>query len=132
MQVSVVNDPTSWERWEEAKALLEPARARGNFPDVIEPDEALFVAMDGDELLAAATCWMSTEGYVEVKLVGGRDYPRWLAELNEAIGAAARGAGATRLTAIGRRGWTKILSRLGWVKCQPVEDHWLFVRELGN
>jgi hypothetical protein len=133
--IFVVPNPTSWERWEEAKALLEPARARGDFEDVIEPDEALFVVMEGDELLAAATAWLGTdnatgEKRVEVKLIGGRDHHRWIGELDEAIGAAAREAGATRMVAIGRRGWLRSIAPLGWAKCQPVDDHWLFERML--
>lgn len=86
--------------------------------------------MDGDELLAAATAWLSTDGYCEVKLVGGRDYRRWLSELNDRIGSDARVAGATRMIAIGRRGWARSLELLGWEVCQPVDDHWLFERKL--
>ena len=130
MQIAAVPNPTAWDRWPEAKAYLEPARARGDFPDVIEPDEVLFAVMDGDELLAAATAWLSTERYVEVKLLGGRNCRRWLKQLDEAIGAAARQAGAVRMIGIGRAEWTRILQRNGWVKCQPVEDHWLFERTL--
>jgi hypothetical protein len=130
LKVGAVADPLQWDRWPEAEALLEPARARGDFPSCLDPDEALFVVLDGDEMLAAATAWLSTDRFVEVKLVGGRDYRRWLSELNEAIGAAARQAGAVRMVAIGRRGWSKDLKRLGWATCQPVEDHWLFERKL--
>jgi hypothetical protein len=75
---------------------------------------------------------MSRDGYAEVKLVGGRDRHRWLAELDRRIGAAAAAAGATRLTAIGRRGWSKELKRLGWEVCGEVEDQYLYARELGN
>lgn len=130
MICGAVSQPLLWDRWPEAEALLEPARARGDFPTVIEPDEALFVVIDGDELLAAATAWLSTDKYVEVKLVGGRDHRRWLKQMDEVIGAAARQAGAVRMVAIGRVGWTKILRRNGWAQCQPVEDNWLFERKL--
>lgn len=130
--IVAIPDPLNWWRVGEAERLLEPARARGDFPVCIEPDEALFVAFDGQEMLAAATAWLSTEGICEVKLVGGRDSRRWVAELNEFIGARAREAGATRLVAIGRLGWARVLKPLGWAKCQPVEDHWLFVRILGD
>jgi hypothetical protein len=130
MLVGAVADPRKWDRWPEAEAYLEPARARGDFKNVIEPDEALYVVLDGDELLAAATAWLSADGHAEVKLVGGRDYRRWLSELNDVIGRDAAEAGATRVIAIGRAGWARSLSALGWVKCQPVEDHWLFERKL--
>jgi hypothetical protein len=73
---------------------------------------------------------LSSDGFVEVKLVGGRNCRRWLKALDERIGAAAAEAGATRLVGIGRAEWTRILQRQGWAKCQPVEDHWLFERML--
>jgi hypothetical protein len=133
MLIGAVSDPLEWDRWPEAEALLEPARARGDFPAALDPDEALYVVLDGDELLAAATAWMGRrdgEAFVEVKLIGGRDHRRWLGQLDERIGADARQAGAVRMIGIGRAGWGRILQRNGWVKCQPVEDHWLFVREL--
>jgi hypothetical protein len=130
MQVGRVRDPRNWDRWPEAEAYLEPARARGGFPSVLDDDEVLFAVMDGDDLLAVATAWLSTDGFVEVKLVGGRDYRRWLKELDDAIGAAAAEAGATRMVAIGRGGWARSLAPLGWARCQPVEDHWLFEKQL--
>lgn len=130
MQIGSVPDPRNWDRWAEAEALLEPARARGDFPSVLDDDEILFAVMDGDELLAVATAWLSTEKYVEVKLLGGTDCRRWIAELDKAIGAAAAEAGATRLIGIGRRGWSKILSRQGWDRIGVVEDHILFARAL--
>jgi hypothetical protein len=114
MRVCQVADPLEWDRWPEAAALLEPARERGGFAEVIEPDEALLVVIAGDDLLACATVWQSKEGFFEVKLVGGRDYRRWLHQLDEVIGDAARATGATELRAWGRRGWTKILRDMGW------------------
>jgi len=128
--VGCVPDPLGWEHWEEAKAFLEPSRARGTCPDIIEPDEVLWAVMDGDELVGAATAWLSVDKYVEVVLVGGRNCRRWIKQLDDTIGAAAAEAGATRMLAIGRAEWGRILRRNGWVKCQPVEDHWLFERKL--
>lgn len=130
MQIGAVADPLEWDRWPEAKALLEPARQRGDFPSCLESDELLFAVLDGDDLLAAATAWLSTDGYVEIKLIGGRDYRRWLRALDEAIGAEARAAGATRLIGIGRAGWLKELRRMGWERIGAVEDHHLYAREL--
>lgn len=88
----------------------------------------LWAVIDEGELLACATAWLSTEDYVEIKLVGGRERHRWLAELNERIGAAAREAGATRLIAIGRRGWLKELKRLGWDSSSEVDGTFVYRR----
>lgn len=131
MIIAVVADPLNWDRWQEAKAYLEPARARGDFPDIIEPDEEMFAVLDGDALLAVATAWFSVDGnYVEVALVGGKDRHRWLKQLDEVIGAAARGAGATRLTACGRRGWLRELRALGWDRIGEVDGSFIYAREL--
>jgi hypothetical protein len=130
VKIGAVLNPRGWERWEEAERLLEPARARGDFPSVLDDDELLFAVLDGDDLLACATAWLSTDGVVEVKLIGGRDHRRWLRELDEKIGAEARQAGAVRMIGIGRRGWLRELKRLGWAQSGKIEDHWLFVKEL--
>ena len=132
-RVRVVPNPQSWSKWEQAKAFLEPARARGDFPDVIEPDEELFAVLDGDELLACATAWFNAdENYVEVKLVGGREYRRWLADLDEYIGAAASEAGATRMIAMGRAGWRKALSALGWAVIGETGGSTIYARDLAE
>jgi hypothetical protein len=113
--IEVIADPHNWEHWEEARAYLEPARARGGFAEIIEPDEELFAVLEGDELLACATAWFDVgKKLVEVKLVGGRDHRRWIADLDEYITGASVAAGATGMQAWGRRGWTKELRGLGW------------------
>jgi hypothetical protein len=127
--IGSVPNPHGWEHWPQAEAFLEPARKLGGFETVIEPDEALWVAMDDGELLGCATAWLG-EGFVEVKLVGGRDHRRWIAELDSMIGAAAREAGATRLQAFGRRGWVKILRALGWAVIGEVDGMTIYHRNL--
>ena len=113
MQIGSVPAPLEWTHWKAAEAFLEPARLLGGFASVIEPDEALYAVLDGENLLGCATAWLG-EGYVEVKLVGGRDHRRWIKQLDEVLGADAADAGATRLTAWGRAGWTRILRAHGW------------------
>lgn len=129
--IGVVPDPRNWEHWSKAEALLDPARARGDFPSVLGDDELLWAVMDGDELIACATAWLSTAGYVEVPLIGGRDHHRWLGELDKRIGAAAAEAGATKLIGIGRRGWLKSLSRLGWERTGELDGMFIYARSLG-
>jgi hypothetical protein len=86
--------------------------------------------MEGNDLLAVATAWLSTERYVEVKLIGGRDHRRWLKELDDKIGAEAAQAGAALMIGIGRAGWAKSLKRIGWERIRAVDDHWLYARRL--
>jgi hypothetical protein len=131
MLIGAVGDPLNWDRWPEAERLLEPARELfGDDTPALGVNEAVYVVLDGDELLAVATAWLSSLGFAEVKLIGGRDHRRWLKELDEAIGAAARDAGAMRLTAIGRRGWWKTLKRLGWDRLGEIDDFFVFSRGL--
>lgn len=106
---------------------MEPARCRGGFGTVLEPDELLFAVMDEGECIAAATAWLGADKVVEVKLVGGRDYRRWLNALDEKIGAAAKDAGATSLVAFGRAGWARVLE--GWAH-RKIGDDMMFRREL--
>lgn len=132
MEIGVVPNPRHWERWGEAEAMLEPARERGGFASVLEPDEILWAVIDGDDLLACATAWLSAEGYVEVKLIGGRDHRRWLRQLDRKIGAAAAEAGATRLVGMGRAGWWKTIRAMGWEKHGESDGNTVFSRRLGG
>jgi hypothetical protein len=117
LRIGWIDSPKQWDRWPEAEALLEPARARAdNLPEILGPHDVLWVVIDSGDLLAAATTVLFTDGNFEVTLVGGRDHRRWLASLNRMLGAVAKEAGASRMTAIGRRGWLKSLQRLGWAK----------------
>ena len=129
MQIGSVPNPRDWHLWPQAAAYLEPARKMGGFATAIDPDEALWVVLDEGELLACATAWLG-DGFVEVKLVGGRDHRRWLKQLDEVIGAAAREAGATWMQAFGRRGWVKALGVNGWDSLGEVDGMTVYRREL--
>ena len=129
MQIGSVPAPLEWTHWKAAEGFLEPARALGGFDSVIDPDEALWAVMDGDELIGCATAWLQGE-LCEVKLVGGRDHRRWIKQLDERIGAAALEAGATRLTAWGRAGWTKILRAQGWESQKMTDGSTAYSRRL--
>lgn len=129
LNIGSVPNPREWTHWEVAEAFLEPARKMGGLSRIIDPDEALWVVMDGDELLACATAWLDGD-CVEIPLVGGRDHRRWIAELDQVIGAAAKEAGATSMRAAGRRGWAKILCALGWANIGEVDGMTVYRKEL--
>ena len=131
LNIGVVPNPHLWSHFKAAEALRDPARKLGGFDSVLEPDELLWAVMDGSECLACATAWLG-EGFVEVKLVGGRDYARWIRELDEKIGAAARDAGASRLQAFGRRGWVKALGAMGWETFTMSDGSTAYSRRLEN
>jgi hypothetical protein len=129
MEIGSVPDPLNWECWPQAEAFLEPARRLGGFDSVIDPDEALWAVIEDGELLGCATAWLG-DGFVEVKLVGGRDHRRWVKQLDDMIGAAAKQAGAAWLQAMGRAGWRKSLSALGWAVIGEADGMTIYRREL--
>ena len=108
-----VNDPLNWDRWQEAEKLLEKAR-HPTAGQILEHNYLVWAVMDGDDLLACATARLTEDDECEVILVGGREHRRWLKDLDNAIGAAAAEAGATRMVACGRPGWRKALKAMGW------------------
>lgn len=110
MIIGIVPDPLNHPDWPAIKALLEPAAKRGGVP-VLETDEVVF-AVYGEGLEGAATARLTVEGFGEVVLVGGRDYRRWIHELDRAIGDAMKAQGMKTVRAYGRKGWVKVLT--GW------------------
>ena len=129
MNIGYIPNPRDWEHWPQAEAYLEPARKLGGFNSVIDPDEALWAAMEDGELLGCATAWLG-DGFVEVKLIGGRDHRRWIPQMDELIGRAAREAGASWLHGMGRKGWTKTLLAHGWERLGENEGMTFYRREL--
>lgn len=89
----------------------------------------MYAVIENDELLGCATAWLG-EGYVEVKLVGGRDHRRWIKELDSVIGADAKEAGAAWLQAMGRAGWRKTLPALGWDVMGEADGMTIYRRKL--
>lgn len=134
LQIGWVPNPREWGRWSEAEALLEPARLMADYQmDVLPNNYLLWAVMDGDELLAVATARITKDKRCEVPLIGGRDHKRWIAELDKRIGWAAAEAGATHMTAFGRRGWWKALASIGWDKLSEEADGFCtYARRLGN
>lgn len=131
MEIGCVPFPRQWDRWPEAEALLEPARKLAdNMDTVLDDGELLWAVMDGDDMVAAITTRMTTDNHWEVLLIGGRDYRRWVEQLDAMFGCAARAAGAVRLVAMGRRGWLKSLLRLGWGQFGVVDGMTVYAREL--
>jgi len=108
--VGVVEDPENSVCWEDVKRHLEPAAGRNGIPLLEQHDLVWIVAHDG-KLKGAATTRLSSEGYAEVVLVGGRDHRLWLKQLDQKIGEWATSEGCHTLAACGRKGWRR---SLGW------------------
>lgn len=123
LTIGLIHDPLSWAHWPVAKAFLDPALMMGDedWPEVeaalTANEQQLWAVMDGNTVIAAAVTRIAlTRGgeVVEVYLVGGDDYRRWIAALNDTIEVASREIGCVAMRAYGRLGWLKTLTGLGW------------------
>lgn len=75
--------------------------------------DLVWVVID-DDPMAAATTRITTDGFAEVILVGGKGWQGWIADLSRLICAWAKDEGMASVRAYGRKGWVKILPQLGW------------------
>ena len=107
MRIGVIADPLKHPDWPKIKAFLEPAARRGGVP-ILEENEAVWAIYDPWPV-GAATARITAEGFGEIVLVGGRDYRRWIHQLDWLIGAAMRREGMKSVRAYGRKGWIRVL-----------------------
>lgn len=128
LEIGVLPDPEQTDFWPEIEAFLRPAADRGNLSELIGEHELCWVVLDGSTLMAAATArWLPEARQVEVVLVGGRDFRRWLKPLDEMIGRWGRDEGAIALRAYGRAGWARCL---GWKVIGREGDFTAYERDL--
>jgi hypothetical protein len=121
--IGMIADPLAWAFWPAAKAMLTPALVQGDeeWPDVERElgTEArqLWAVVESGFLSATMITRIAQTNrgeVVEIFLVGGEGYPRWLAALNDQVEASAREIGCVGMRAWGRAGWSKPLRALGW------------------
>jgi hypothetical protein len=113
LEIGIVPDPEQTPCWSRFKAFLEPAKARGGLDTLLGPHELLWAVFEAGRPIAAATArWIPSERVVEVVLVGGEGFRKWLKPLDDMIGRWARDEGAVALRAYGRSGWARVL---GWM-----------------
>ena len=99
---------------DDIRKLLEPAAALGRTTIEAGPGWHVWTVHRDGELIGAANVRRCTDRSVDVVLVGGTESREWIGRLDELIGEWAVAEGATRLTARGRAGWARILTKQGW------------------
>lgn len=107
--------------WPEVEPHLEPAirMSRGCY----EPEDVmafcagggmqLWLAYEGDKLLGAIVTELvdfPRRRMTRAPFAGGKDIRRWYAAMDAAVEAWGRSWGATGISAMGRKGWAKILN----------------------
>jgi hypothetical protein len=107
VNIGIIAEPERHRDWPAIKAFLEPAAKRGGVP-VLEPHEEVWAIYD-PQLVGAATARLTSDGFGEVVLVGGRDFRRWLGPLDALLGEWMALEGMKSIRAYGRKGWRRIL-----------------------
>lgn len=115
--------PVTLAMWPDLYGMLSPAVARGGdttpfelIDDLLADRAQLWVA----DQAAAVTAIYPGEGIVHFQLLGGRNMKRWLDNLIEVVGNAARDRGLWRMRETGRKGWARVLAAKGW--CEVERD----------
>jgi hypothetical protein len=119
MKIGTLLDPESHPLWDGILALLEMAAARFGCA-AWEPDETVWVAIDGTQIIAAATTRLLENGDAELVNVGGIRAREWIVPWETMICEWARLNGARRIISGGdsgsRKGWWRWVRPLGWTK----------------
>lgn len=115
MIIGIVPDPIQHPDWPKMEAYLRPAADRGKQSEVLPEGQLVWAVYDGLQLTGCATARLTVDGFGEVVLVGGKDARRWIGELDAMIGRWMRDEGMTSIRAYGRKGWTPLLCKQGWL-----------------
>lgn len=75
---------------------------------MLERHEEVWAIYD-PQLVGAATARLTSDGFGEVILVGGKNFPRWIAPLDALIGEWMALEGMKSVRAYGRKGWRRVL-----------------------
>jgi hypothetical protein len=107
MIISVL-EPDMIELWPKVAPVLERAAVLSGQP-VIDEDEIVWFAVDGDEIIGAATTRLTSDDYGEVVLIGGTRYKEWVPAMEEKISDWMRREGMKEIRGHGRAGWDRVL-----------------------
>lgn len=106
--------------WPALCALLKPALDESDYST---PEEVIDGLLDGrfdmwvrrlHDLPQAVAIAEPKDGYVEAFAVGGERAEDWVDELTDAVLAAGKSFGITKIRIHGRTGWERVLGKRGW------------------
>lgn len=113
------------EAWADLGPLLEPAVASSaDKPNVLAELMAhradLWGIYEDGKALAAIVTAKQDDGRCLVWLIGGTRMREWARQFLEALAEAARAAGCWAIWGAGRRGWARVMPKLGF---ERIDDH---------
>jgi hypothetical protein len=114
-------EPETRPYWNDILRLLEPAALIGG-GEVFGPDDLVWIAVDGGQVIGAATTRLLGNGTAELRNIAGTRAREWTGPLETQICDWAKAAGATSIASMGRKGWTRIVLKLGW-RITGQEEH---------
>lgn len=113
MIVTTLPDPEQHPHWPGIYRLLARAAARGDGRPYDDRD-LVWIVIDDRQIIAALTACLTTEGNIEIVNAAGYRAAEWVEPMVAALEKWGRLAGARSLIVRGRKGWVRLLDRLGW------------------
>jgi len=98
---------------------LEPNRL---VSDIMAEGYQVWVVLDGAEVLACALTFLQDDAKKTcvISHCSGRDYEQWAGQLLATIRVWSHSLGSTKLEAVTRPGWEKVLRKFGMVKTHVI------------
>jgi hypothetical protein len=111
--------------WPEVWPMLAPAVARSaSKPDLLVPlteqRADLWTVADDAKPVAAIVTTKQNDGRCLVWFIGGSRMHEWARQFLTTLAAAARAAGCWAIWGTGRKGWARVMPKLGF---ERIADH---------
>ena len=129
LSIGILEEPELYRVWPEIKALLHTAAIVTNSP-TWEPDHQVWVVIDNNQIIAAATTRLVEGNEAELWHIAGHRVREWLPQLSGLIEEWATMNHAKRVTCQGRKGWAKLSEPLGWHVYHKARDCWYYEKVL--
>lgn len=113
IETGYLPNPENWHLWNEVLALLDTAARLADCRPWHDGD-LLWIAIDGGQVIGAATTRLTDDGNAELMNVAGTRGREWFKRLDVQIEDWARGSGARVIVSRGRKGWRRVVENWGW------------------
>lgn len=127
--VSFLPDAETKPYWNDLYLMLKPAADYGRC-EVLEPEDLVWVAIDGPDIIGAVTTRLLINGETEIKHVAGCRMSEWINDIEDMICGWSRACGAARVISRGRKGWGRLMKTKGWRESGEEDGLTLYEKDL--